>query len=86
VAEPALRQALDMKPPLDLKTRLERLLLRITDGTPDDIRAVRAIVALEYANTPPARKLLQQLAKGAEGALTTRTASAALRRLEKQEK
>ncbi|MCI0461325.1 MAG: hypothetical protein L0Z62_30625, partial [Gemmataceae bacterium] len=80
---PALRAALDRKPPLETRKRLEALLERITARplTPDEVRAVRAAEALERIGTPEARQVLQTLAGGAAGAPATEDARVALRRL-----
>jgi WD40 repeat protein len=88
-AEDALRQALEGKPSLEAKVRLERLLKRLgsagalTAGQQRDVRAVRV---LEQAGTPAARKLLHALVKESPGWWASREAKEALGRLERREK
>jgi RNA polymerase sigma factor (sigma-70 family) len=85
-AEPALREALAKDLPLEVRRRLEQLLEgaagRLASG--DWLRTLRALAALEYAGTPEARRLLRELAAGAQGAWLTREAQAACERLERQ--
>jgi hypothetical protein len=68
---------------LEARRRAEMLLARLSGGplAPEQLRLVRAVEALEMANTPEARQLLEALAKGAPGVLSTREAQAALERL-----
>jgi len=83
VAGPALEQALEGKPPVDLAGRLTALLREI-DNRPwdaDRLRVTRSVRTLESAGTADARKLLDELAHGAPGAELTRGAKAALERL-----
>jgi RNA polymerase sigma factor (sigma-70 family) len=81
---PAVRQALEKKPPLEVRLRLERLQEQsesvfITD--PERLRAVRAVEVLENAGTPEAQEVLKTLAGGAPGARLTEEAKASLGRL-----
>lgn len=82
-AEPALREALDGKPDLELRRRAESLLAALNGPlTPGDgLRAVRAVEALELIATPSARTLLEELAAGEPTARLTREAAASMRRL-----
>jgi RNA polymerase sigma factor (sigma-70 family) len=82
LAEAALRQALAGKPSAEAKRRLEGLLEKLDGITPApaEVRAVRAVEALEHAGTPEARRLLTALAGGVAEARQTREAKAALRR------
>lgn len=82
VAEPALRKLLAAPPSAEARRQAERLLLSIQGPVtePETRRAVRAVEALELANTPEAWRLLQALAKGASAARLTREAVAALAR------
>jgi RNA polymerase sigma factor (sigma-70 family) len=83
-AEPALRKALDGKPPLEVRQRIEQLLEKMDLATsPDQLRVLRAVGALEYAGTTEARQVLRTLAGGTPEARLTREAAAALERLAK---
>jgi RNA polymerase sigma factor (sigma-70 family) len=81
-AGPAIRQALEGKPGLEQRRRLEALLRKLEGAVAEGeaLRSSRAVRVLEYAGTPEARRLLQALAGGAEGARLTREAKAALGR------
>jgi hypothetical protein len=82
-AATALRRALDAKPPLDVCRRAERLLARL-DGPvtdPDRLRELRGVEVLELLGTPAARRVLEDLARGAPEARRTREATEALGRL-----
>src|SRR5262249_8334180 len=50
-------------------------------ATGETLRRLRAIALLEKINTPAARRLLERMATGLEGARETRDAKSALRRL-----
>jgi RNA polymerase sigma factor (sigma-70 family) len=82
--EEALRTALTRKPALEPRRRIESLLEKLRTPSGDEIRRLRAIQVLEYAATPEARRLLETLAKGAEGDQLTREAQASCQRLSKQ--
>jgi hypothetical protein len=80
-AEGALRKALEGKPSLELRRRIERLLSEMTNvpqGEP--LRALRAVEVLEHRATPGARQLLGELALGPTGTRAVE-ARAALQRL-----
>src|SRR5262249_32487566 len=83
LAEPALKQALASKPSLELAQRVQRLLERLRGRvlTPEQVRTMRAVEALEKMGTPGARRALEALARGAPGAHLTEEARAALERL-----
>ena len=49
--------------------------------TPERLRGIRAVEVLERLATPEARKLVEELARGAEGVRLTREATTTLRRL-----
>jgi len=86
LARPALEEALQKRPSAELRRRAEELLGRLKPGgalSAAELRHLRAVEALEGVGTPEAKKLLEELAKGAPGARLTREADAALRRLEK---
>jgi predicted NACHT family NTPase len=81
-AESALREALKGKPGLEVRSRIERLLDRLDPAkSPERLRALRAVEALEHAGTPEALKLLARLAEGAPEARLTREARASCQRL-----
>jgi dipeptidyl aminopeptidase/acylaminoacyl peptidase len=82
-AAPALCKALDGSPSPELRRRAEHLLDRLRGPTddPELMRAVRAVEALEQVGTPEARRVLEAVGKGAEGARLTAEAKAALARL-----
>ncbi|MCI0464761.1 MAG: hypothetical protein L0Z62_48170 [Gemmataceae bacterium] len=83
LAEPALRKAAEASPNEELRRRAVTLLARLpTDGLgADELQRWRALEVLERAGTPEARRLLEDLAGGAPGALRTKWARAALERL-----
>jgi WD40 repeat protein len=78
-----LQKVMANPPTLETRRRAEALVARLTGGTltADQLRVVRAVEVLEATATPEARKLLQALAGGAPGVLSTREARAALGRL-----
>ncbi|MBI1914566.1 MAG: hypothetical protein HYS12_07485 [Planctomycetes bacterium] len=83
LAEPGLRRVLEGKPSLEVRQRVERLLEQLQGPvvTPDRLREIRAVEALEHMGTAEARRLLKELAAGAAGARLTREATAADARL-----
>ncbi len=81
-AGPALRQALAGRPSLQIRRRVERLLAKLDPtASPERLREVRAVEALEHMATPAARQLLQELAGGIPDAGLTREAKRAVDRL-----
>jgi WD40 repeat protein len=78
LAVPALQKVTTGQPTLEMRRRVETLLLRLTRG---QAHVVRAVEVLERAATPEARQAIEALAKGAPAALVTREAQAALDRL-----
>jgi hypothetical protein len=86
-AEPALRQALQGKPSLEVRKRLEALhrdaeiagrgLVR----SPELLRTLRAIRALEAMDNAEARQVLEALALGDPAARVSRHAKEALCRI-----
>jgi WD40 repeat protein len=81
-AEPHLRAALEGKPSLELRRRIEEIFERPQlPPAPESIRCLRALQVLEQVGTPEALRLLQAQARGAAGARETRAAQAALERL-----
>jgi hypothetical protein len=87
-AEPIIRQALEQKPPLETRQRLDRLLEKVNAGwvtpSPACLRILRALEIVEHMNTPDARHFLEQLAKGKPDVELTRQAKAALLRMSKR--
>ena len=81
----ALQKTLKDQPPLETRNRVEQLLEKAAaqDLSPDRLRLVRAVEALEYLGTPEAKHVLRTLAQGAPGTLLTRQVQAALDRLGK---
>jgi WD40 repeat protein len=84
-AEPELRKALAAKPSAEAKRDIEAILKALEGPLPSDqLRAVRAVRALEAAGSPAARELLKALAEGAPAARQTADAKAALERSAKR--
>jgi RNA polymerase sigma factor (sigma-70 family) len=79
LAEPSLRRILQNKPSLEQRRRIEPILNKIETRIPfgETLRSLRAVRVLEHAGTAEALRLLEELAKGAEGAALTRAALAA---------
>jgi hypothetical protein len=82
LAAPALRKALDGKPSLEVRRRIEAILKEAErqESAPDRLHVLRAIEVLAQVGTPEARRLLQALARGAPESSVTRAATAALER------
>ena len=83
--EQALRQALEAGPVLEVRRRVERLLERLDPRkSPERLRWLRAVEALERIGGPEARRVLERLAAGAPGDRLTREARATVERLRTQ--
>jgi hypothetical protein len=80
-AESAIRGALKAGPTLEVRRQLEKLLVRLDKMSPERLRQLRAMVALERAGSPEARGLIKVLASGDQGAWLTGEAKNALERL-----
>jgi WD40 repeat protein len=82
LAIPALRKALASNPSIETRRRLEPMLDELTGSqlTAEQIRVVRAVEVLDKIGSAEARKVLERLASGAPGSLTTRQAQSALER------
>jgi hypothetical protein len=80
-AASALRKALEAKPALEVRRRIQQLLDQTRDWTPARLRDHRAILVLTHIGTPRAKKVLQAIANGAPGVYRTEEARAALHRL-----
>lgn len=76
----ALRKAIEGRTSPEVRNRLE-MLLQEKPLSAETLRQIRAVEILEYIGTPEARKLLEELAGGTDGARVTRQAKAALQRL-----
>ncbi|HKB40175.1 MAG TPA: PQQ-binding-like beta-propeller repeat protein, partial [Gemmataceae bacterium] len=85
-AVPALRQALDDRPSLEARRRLEQLLETLSGMTlsAEQLQALRAVAVLEHINTPEARRLLEALAGGLTTARLTEDAKTTLERLNRR--
>jgi WD40 repeat protein len=86
VAELVLRRALQNKPSLEHRRRIEPMLAKLDAAIPsgETLRSMRAVRVLEHIGRAEARQLLREMAKGAEGAALTREALAALTRLNRR--
>lgn len=84
LAVPALDKALAANPSLEMRRRLEALRNNSDPNSMilkgDRLRAYRSVEVLERIGTPEARRLLRTFADGAQGALLTTSAEAALKR------
>src|SRR5207249_10862735 len=82
-AEAELRKALEGKPTVELRRRIEDLLANLDrfEMKPEWVRPLRAFEVLERIGTPEARKLLETLASGAPGHRLTQEAKTILRRM-----
>jgi RNA polymerase sigma factor (sigma-70 family) len=79
--EPALRQALAGRPPLEARRRIENLLRGLERQS---VGLLRGIEVLEWLNTAEARELLRVLAAGERKARLTQEAKEALARLSRR--
>jgi HEAT repeat protein len=83
--EPALTKLLADKPPLEVRQRIDALLTKLEKSpvelTPDELRSLRAIRALEQIGTKEAQRLLEEMARGNESSLVTQDAMASAKRL-----
>src|SRR5262249_25504700 len=77
-AEPSLREALKGKLSDEARKRVSELLAALTDGRvlPEELRQLRAVLALEVIGTAEARKLLKSLADGWSSSRQTQEARA----------
>jgi RNA polymerase sigma factor (sigma-70 family) len=77
-AEAALRRVLEGKPTLEVRRRVEGLLKRLEQASPERRQAQRAMEVLVRIGTPAARHLLRSLADGPADSWTTHDAREAL--------
>src|SRR5207249_1344113 len=84
LAAPALEKLRKDKPSLELANRIDDLIKRIDKNvlSVDDLQAHRAIMALKEIGNADAKAVLENLAKGADGALVTENARKALAEIE----
>src|SRR5262249_15651484 len=68
MVEPALRRALESKPSLEVRRRIEAVLAKLAN---ERLRLQRALEAIEHMNTPEARRFVETLADGAAHAWLT---------------
>jgi RNA polymerase sigma factor (sigma-70 family) len=79
---PVLREALQDKPSLETKKRIEVLIESLSHvPSPEQLRLLRALAVLEWSNRPEAVEHLRRLAAGASSARLTEAAKAVTRRL-----
>ncbi len=85
LALPALREALVSGKSGEVRRRSQQLLEKFKEKplTPETLRELRALAALEYTNIPEAEQVLSRLAQGGAGARLTREARTALQRMKK---
>jgi len=79
--EPLLRKALQEAQTVEVKKRLEGILIHLGDPGPERLRQTRALEVLELVGTPEAVKLLDELARGSPAAGLTRDTAATRDRL-----
>jgi WD40 repeat protein len=89
-AEPALRQALEKSPSLEVRRQVEELLAAVAAQRKvpfgDVLRGLRAVEVLEQIGSREARQVLKSLAAGAPEAALTQEAGATLQRLDRTER
>ena len=83
-ASPELREAANNPPSAEVGKQAETLLASadLTILETEEKLQLRAIVALEFVNTKPARQLLETMTKGESLSLVTQNAVSALKRME----
>ena len=79
--EQMLRKALEGKPSLEVRRRIEKVLEKVAGWTGERLRIFRALEAIEHMDTPEARGLLDLLASGDPGAWLTQEARRSRSRL-----
>ena len=86
LAQPALREALQRRPSLEVRRQVEQLLEKLEGPvrSAETVRELRSLEALEHIGTPQARHVLEVLAKGTPEDRLTQAAKASLERLAKR--
>lgn len=80
--EQPIRDALRNNPTLETRRRLERIANTVSGiPSPENLRTIRAIMALERIGSPEAQAILESLAQGAARSRVTDEANASARRL-----
>jgi RNA polymerase sigma factor (sigma-70 family) len=86
-ARPALLGALAKKPSLEMERRIRKLLDALEgEGSATELRALRAVHALELQGSDAARQVLRDWSEGTSGLRLTEAARAALMRLASEPK
>jgi WD40 repeat protein len=83
-AEGALRRALKAGPSLEARRQMDKLLQRSERMSPERLRLLRTVAALEWSANTEARQLLKSLAEGEPGAWLTEEAMTAMERVSKR--
>jgi RNA polymerase sigma factor (sigma-70 family) len=83
LAEEDVRKALQARPSLEMRRRLEDIVanLKAPFPPPERLQSLRALEMLEHLGTPAARQVLERLSQGAPKAWLTREADASVQRL-----
>jgi dipeptidyl aminopeptidase/acylaminoacyl peptidase len=76
-----LRNRLEEQPSLEVRLRIEKLLRKAEQPSPESLRALRAVEVLEHIGSFEAMRVLQTLAQGAADSHVTREAQASFDRL-----
>jgi HEAT repeat protein len=78
-----LQAALAETKSVEVRRSLQTALDRLDSRTPERLRTLRAVEALEHIGTPAAQAQLRKLAAGAPGATVTLAAAESLKRLQR---
>jgi RNA polymerase sigma factor (sigma-70 family) len=81
-AKPYLEEAVKTAKSIEFRARARKILDGLKKMTPEQIRQMRVVLALERIDDDDGRNLLKKWAGGLKGALLTVEAAAALKRLE----
>jgi RNA polymerase sigma factor (sigma-70 family) len=83
-AEPGLRKALTRDLSLGVRREVEKVLESLREPTPEQLRMLRALEALEHAGTPEAAAVAAKLAKDSAGTRTGTAAEETLGRMQRR--